>query len=168
MGQTRYGGTAAGCTGAPSPGAPVDLAQMLMNMVPFIGTVGLTIDHVGRGEAKATLPYRGEVGNHMGTAHAGAVYTLGESASGGVVLSLFADQIPKGGFVALKSAQVAHTKAAPGDVVATATVAGDAKAVRAAYEETGKVDFDVDVVMHVGELETARVTYTWAVRAPRG
>ncbi len=141
---------------------------MLMNMVPFVGTVGLTIDHVGHGQARATLPYRPEVGNHMGTAHAGAVYTLGESASGGVVLSLFADQIPKGGFVALKAARVAHTKAAPGDVVATAAVAGDAAELRASYDETGKLDFDVDVVMTCGDVETARVTYTWAVRAPRG
>ncbi len=140
---------------------------MLVNMVPFIGTVGLTIDRIGRGEAVATLPYRREVGNHIGTAHAGAVYTLGESASGGVTLSLFADQLP-GAFIALKGAHVTHSKAAPGDVVATARVAGDAGAVRAAYDETGKADFDVEVVMTVGDIETARVIYTWAVRAPRG
>ena len=146
--------------------ATPDLGVMLTQMIPFIRTVGLTIDDVGRGTAQATLPARPEVNNHLGTAHAGAVYTLGESASGGAVLSIFADQLP-GAFVALKSSQVQHLKAAAGDVVASATLVGDAKAIRASYDETGKVDFDVEVSLDVGELKTAHIVYTWAVRAPR-
>lgn len=144
----------------------IDLPGMLTAMIPFIGTVGIRIDHVGRGEATATLPARHEVNNHMGTAHAGAVYTLGESASGGVVLSLFGDLLPDL-FVALKAATVAHHKAAPGDVVATARLEGDAREIRGAYQATGKVDFDVLVEMAVGELPVATMTYTWAIRAPR-
>ncbi len=146
--------------------ATPDLRVLLTQMVPFINTVGLTIDDVGRGTATATLPARPEVNNHMGTAHAGAVYTLGESASGGAVLSIFADLLPDA-FIALKSSSVRHLKAAPGDVVATAAIVGEAKAIRAAYNETGKADFDVDVTLSVGELHTAQVVYTWAVRAPR-
>lgn len=145
----------------------MDLTQILPNIIPFINTVGLRIDEIAPGHAVATLPSRPEVHNHMGTCHAGAVYTLGESASGGVVLSMFADLLPKV-FIALKSASVRHTKAAPGDVVATAKLVGDATATRAAYEETGKADFDVEVALTVGDLEVAQVVYTWAVRAPRG
>ena len=145
---------------------PTDLPSMLTAMIPFISTVGLHIDSVEPGEATATLPARHEVNNHMGTAHAGAVYTLGESASGGVVLSLFGDLLPNL-FVALKSATVAHHKAAPGDVVATATLDGAGREIRARYEADGKVDFDVVVEMAVGDLPVATVTYTWAIRAPR-
>jgi len=144
----------------------VDLTKLLPKLVPFINTVGLRIDSVTPGQSTATLPSRAEVHNHMGTCHAGAVYTLGESASGGVVLSMFADQLP-GVFIALKSAVVTHSKAAPGDVVATAQLDGDPAATRAAYEADGRVDFDVVVELKVGEVETARVVYTWAVRAPR-
>lgn len=145
----------------------MDLTQILPSIVPFIGTVGIRIDHIGPGEARATLPSRPEVHNHMGTAHAGAVYTLGESASGGVVLSLFADLLP-GIFIALKSAEVRHTKAAAGDVVATALLDGDPAAVRAAYDASGKADFDVRVSLAVGDVETAQVVYTWSARRPRG
>ena len=144
----------------------MDLTQLLPRLVPFIGTVGLRLDEITPGHAVATLPSRPAVHNHMGTCHAGAVYTLGESASGGVVLSLFADLLPNA-FIALKRATVTHTKAAPGDVVATATLQGDAADTRATYESTGKVDFDVAVILAVGELEVARMVYTWAVRAPR-
>lgn len=146
--------------------AELDLRTMLTNMVPFIKTVGIQLDEINRGAATATLPSRREVQNHLGTAHAGAVYTLGESASGGVVLSLFADQLPRV-FIALKSATVAHKKAAAGDTVATAGLNQEPAEIRAAYDETGKVDFEVPVKLHVGETLTAEITYTWAVRAPR-
>jgi len=144
----------------------VDLTRILPNIIPFISTVGLTIDEITPGEAIATMPARPEVQNHMGTAHAGAVYTLGESASGGVVLSMFADLLPNV-FIALKSASVTHTKARPGDVVATARLVGNARETRSTYDESGKVDFDVDVGLAVDGVEVARVVYTWAVRAPR-
>ncbi|MFT5583058.1 MAG: acyl-coenzyme A thioesterase PaaI-like protein [Cognaticolwellia sp.] len=146
---------------------PNDLRPMLTSMVPFISTVGIVLDEIGIGSAVATLPARKEVQNHMGTAHAGAVYSLGESASGGVVLSLFADQLPKV-FIALKSSTVAHKKAAAGDVVATASLNLDPKVIRARYDETGKSDFEVAVALHCGDVLTAEITFTWAVRAPRG
>jgi uncharacterized protein (TIGR00369 family) len=144
----------------------MDLTQILPNMVPFVGTVGIQVDSIEPGTATATLPYRTEVGNHMGTAHAGAVYSLGETASGGVLLSVFADQLGSA-YIALKSAQVKHHKARPGDVVAQATLVGDAAATRAAYEATGKADFDVQVDLNVGDTRIAEVLYTWAVRKPR-
>ncbi|MFK7929943.1 MAG: DUF4442 domain-containing protein [Myxococcota bacterium] len=145
---------------------PSDLKRMLTAMVPFVNTVGIVIDDIGQGTAQATLPEDKSVQNHLGTAHAGAVYTLGESASGGVVLSLFADHFP-GIFVALKSANVRHLKAAAGPVVATATLVGEAKEIRSTYDQSGKIDFDVSVSLMVGDVETAKVTYTWAARAPR-
>ena len=145
---------------------PDAVKQMLMSMVPFIGPVGLELGDVQAGHATATLPSRREVHNHLGTAHAGAVYTLGESASGAVVLSVFADLLP-GVFVALKSARVAHQKAVAGDVLATASVDGEPTDVRSAYDANGKIDFDVNVALTVDGVPTAEIVYTWAVRAPR-
>jgi len=145
---------------------PSDLKRMLTAMVPFINTIGIVIDDIGDGTAQATLPDAPSVQNHLGTAHAGAVYTLGESASGGVVLSVFADHFPNI-FIALKSASVRHLKAAAGPVVAKATLVGDAQQIKAAYDASGKSDFDVAVSLMAGDVETAKVTYTWAARAPR-
>ena len=146
----------------------MDLAQLLTSIVPFVKTVGVAVDDIGRGTCTAHLPDRKEIQNHLGTLHAGAAYTLGETASGGVVLSLFADQVQKGGFIALKSAEVRHLKAAPGETRAQAQVVGDGKAIRATFEDSGKVDFPVRVELYVGELLTTELVYTWAVRAPRG
>jgi len=145
---------------------PDQIRQMLPAMVPFIRTVGLTIDEVGPGTATASLASRPEVHNHIQTVHAGALYTVGESATGAVVLGLFGDKLPHV-FIALKSATVAHSKARSGDLVAHAELQADPAATRAAYEETGKADFDVAVRFVVDDTEVAAVTYTWAVRAPR-
>lgn len=143
------------------------IAEMLTQMVPFVRTVGIEIGETLPGEAQARLPAREEVQNHLGTAHAGAVYSLGETASGAVVLSLFADLLSAGVFVALRSAEVRHLKAAPGDVKARARVVGDAQAPRATYDASGRVDFQIEVELHVNELHVAQIVYTWAVRAPR-
>lgn len=143
------------------------LEQMLTAMVPFIRTVGIELGEIRPGHATAVLPSRPAVHNHLGTCHAGAVYTLGESASGGVVLSIFADQMP-GIFIALKTATATHTKARPGNVSATAKLVGDAAQIRQQYDETGKVDFDVQVELTADGVQTGVNTYTWAARAPRG
>ncbi len=139
---------------------------MLQSMVPFVSTVGLRIDEVGVGVATASLTSEPRVHNHLGTVHAGALYTLGESATGAVVLSLFADLLP-GVFIALKSAAVTHTKARAGDVLATAKLSGDVAEVRGDYDADGQVDFDVEVAFTVDGTEVAHVTFTWAARAPR-
>ena len=141
--------------------------KMLSSIVPFVKTLGLTIDEVGPGTATASLASRKDVHNHIGTVHAGALYTVGESATGAVVLGLFGDLLPDV-FIALKGATVVHSKARAGDLVAHATLAGDAKEVRAAYNDSGKADFDIEVRFEVEGAEVATVTYQWAIRAPRG
>ena len=149
------------------------IKQMLEQIVPFVKTVGLSIDEVAPGRAVATLGNTRPVQNHLGTVHAGALYTVGESATGAVVLAIFMDLLPAGAFIALKSAVVRHTKAREGDLVATATLEGDgepsalAETVRATFDTDGKVDFPVAVSFTVGGTEVAQITYTWAARTPR-
>jgi acyl-coenzyme A thioesterase PaaI-like protein len=145
---------------------PEQIPAALTAMVPFIQTVGLTLHDVGPGVATARLASRREVHNHLATVHAGALYTVGESASGAVVLGLLGDQLP-GVFIALKGASVRHTKAKAGDLRAVAQLDGDAATVRADYLRDGKVDFDVRVAFDVEGVEVASIAYTWSARAPR-
>lgn len=148
--------------------ATPDAGQLLAQLVPFVRTLELSIAPVHTpGQATVTLPSRPAVHNHMGTAHAGAVYTAAESASGAAALSLFADVVAKGAYVALKSSTVTHKKARAGDVVASATIDGEPTALRKAYKETGKVDFDAVVELSVDGVATATMVFVWAVRKPR-
>lgn len=140
--------------------------KMLSSIVPFVPYVGLRITEVGPGTATAELPVRKEVQNHIGTVHAGALYTTGESATGAVVLGLFGDLLP-GVFIALKGATVRHTKARPGDLIAKAALRGDPGEIRQTFDTEGGVDFEVVVQFEVDGTEVAKITYTWAARQPR-
>ena len=146
-----------------------DPGQLLKQLVPFVRTLNLDVAPVTEpGRATVTLPSVPAVQNHMGTAHAGAVYTAAESASGAAALSLFADVVAKGAYVALKSSTVVHKKARPGDVIATAVIDAPPAELRAAYDETGKVDFEATVELAVDGTPTATIVFVWAVRRPRG
>jgi acyl-coenzyme A thioesterase PaaI-like protein len=114
-----------------------------------------------------TLPSVPAVQNHLGTAHAGAVYTAAESATGVAALSLFADVVAQGAYVALKSSTVLHKKARPGNVVAHAVIDADPTALRAEYDNTGKADFEAKVELTVDGVPTASMVFVWAVRKPR-
>ncbi len=148
--------------------AHIDPGQMLIQLVPFVRTLGLTIDRTTTpGRAVARLPARPEVNNHLGTAHAGAVYTVAETASGTAALSVFGDAVAAGAFIALKESRVAHLKACPGAVTATATLVDDPSALRSNYATSGKVDFPIEVSLMVDDVPTATMTFVWALRAPR-
>ena len=145
-----------------------DAGQMLAQLVPFVRTLQLSIAPVTTpGQATVTLPCTPAVQNHMGTAHAGAAYTAAESASGAAALSLFADVVASGAYVALKSSTVTHKKARAGDVVACAVIDGDPATLRAAYQDTGKADFNAVVELSVDGVPTAEMVFVWAVRRPR-
>ena len=48
-----------------------------------------------------------------------------------------------------------------------ATIDGEPAALRKAYKETGKVDFDAVVELSVDGVPTATMVFVWAVRKPR-
>ena len=51
------------------------IAAGLTQAVPFAGFLGLEITEVGPGRATVQLPDRAELGNHVGSQHAGALFT---------------------------------------------------------------------------------------------
>ncbi len=67
------------------------------------------------------LPDQSEYRNHVGGPHAGAMFTLGESASGAIVLAAFGDQLSRAVPLPV-NAEIAFKKIALGPVRATATL----------------------------------------------
>ena len=54
----------------------------LRTSVPFADHVGIELDTIDPGRAIARLPERLDSTNHIGSVHAGALFTLAEAASG--------------------------------------------------------------------------------------
>ena len=80
-------------------------------------------------QAVCVLPDREDLHNHVGGPHAGALFALGETASGAVVLGAFADQLGRATPLAVR-ADIAYQKLARGDVTATARLGADRTAQR--------------------------------------
>ena len=65
------------------------IAQGMTQAVPFAGHLGLEITSISEGEAVVRLPERPELTNHVGSQHAGALFTLAETASGAAFVGAF-------------------------------------------------------------------------------
>ncbi len=58
------------------------IRDQLNRSVPFASHTGIAIDEIRDGEAIASLEQSDVTINHIGTQHAGALFTLGQAASG--------------------------------------------------------------------------------------
>jgi acyl-coenzyme A thioesterase PaaI-like protein len=136
--------------------------------VPFAGHVGLEITELEPGACSVLLPDRPELRNHVGSQHAGSLFTAAETASGGAFIGAFAAEM--GALRPLvRDAQIHYTKVANGEIVARAKFAEGVEAVRERLAADGVVDFTVEVELLDGDGDfVARMTVAWNVkrRAP--
>jgi acyl-coenzyme A thioesterase PaaI-like protein len=131
--------------------------------VPFVKTIGLEYVDLGPGTATVRLPDRPEQANHVGSQHAGTLFTVAETASGGAFVSAFADRLAEVTPLA-KSARIDYEKIAKGPIDATATLP-DAEALLEALDRDGKVEFSIDVELKdTGGARVATATVDWHVR----
>ena len=132
--------------------------------VPFARFIGVRIDEVGPGHARTSLVQRPEVSNHIETMHAGAMFTLGEAASGGALAGGFADILLKLRPVAAK-AEIEYLKIARGTLTAQARIDGDLPAIRATLASEGKVRFWVAVaITDEAGVDVVGMRVEWHVR----
>lgn len=141
------------------------IQQQLGQAVPFARHAGVNLTHVEAGLARAELEQTGTSVNHIGTQHAGALFTLGETASGGAMAGVFADRILEVRPIA-GEAHIRYARLAKGRITAEARVAGTRDSLIATLEREKKVAFDVTVVLSDAEgKEVATMRVSWTVKA---
>ncbi|HVA59615.1 MAG TPA: DUF4442 domain-containing protein [Mycobacteriales bacterium] len=146
--------------------------EMLLSLVPFARTLGVSFDEVSAGRAVARLPDRTDLHNHVGGPHAGVLFSLGETASGAVILAAYADLIERALPVAA-GGEIRYRAIAQGEVTAEAVPQrGRAEVLAeldAAAAGTGKPP-RIPVAVTIRDLAgntTAEMSVTWALR-PNG
>ena len=139
------------------------IRAQLSQSVPFARHTGVELVMVGDGEAEAKLDQSANTINHLGSQHAGALYTLGETASGAAMAGAFASELLNVRPVA-SGANVKYAKVAKGTITAAARTREKPSKLRNDLETGGKAVFDVDVHFHdeKGE-EVANMTVGWHV-----
>jgi uncharacterized protein (TIGR00369 family) len=144
------------------------IRTLMPQLVPYVGTLKIEYEHLDATSAVCVLRDDPAFHNHVGGLHAGAMFTLAETASGAIVMASFEDLVQSGVTPLAATATIAYTKLAKGDVTASAELGRPAEEVRAELAETGRTtQFPVEVALSTADGETGRMTISWALRPPR-
>lgn len=140
------------------------IAKGMTHAVPFAGHLGLEITHVAEGEALVVLPEAHELTNHVGSQHAGALFTVAETASGAAFVGAFAERM--GDVTPLaRSAEISYEKIAKGPIEASAKLGVDPAAALATLDAEGKVVFPCEVELNDADGQrVATAVVQWHVR----
>ncbi len=141
----------------------------MLAAVPFARTLGFEFVEVapeadGGIRAVVRLPDTPATHNHVGGPHAGAMFTLGETASGAVVVAAFAPVLDRATPLAV-SAEIAYRKLAMGPVRATARLDRPVADVVAELEAGERPEFRVGVEIATEEGKpTGEMAIVWTLR----
>jgi len=143
------------------------IRKQLGTTVPFASHVGVGLETIDKGRAVARLPFRPEGLNHIGTQHAGALFTLGEAASGAAMAGIFAPILLEIRPVAAEAA-IRFLSVAKGPVRAEASASDDPDALLRAVKTDGKTQFRISVGMTGDDqAKVAEMTVDWHVSMKR-
>jgi uncharacterized protein (TIGR00369 family) len=143
------------------------IKQQMMDTLPFVRLLGITIDSIGDGTSEVSMPSDPKLNNHLGTSHAGALFTLAETASGAAMAGGFADLI-LGLRPVAKESRIQYQKVAKGATRASGRVPGDIAALKAQLKADGKVAFPVEVDIFDAEgTLAAQVQVDWYLSEKR-
>jgi acyl-coenzyme A thioesterase PaaI-like protein len=140
------------------------ITQGMSQAVPFAGFLGVEVTSISAGEATAVLPERGELKNHVGSQHAGALFTAAETASGAAFVGAFAERM--GDVTPLaRNAEISYEKIAKGPIEAKATLGVPAEEALATLDAEGQVVFPCEIELtDASGQRVATATVHWHVR----
>ncbi len=140
------------------------IAQGMTQAVPFAGFLGVEVTHVEAGKATVVLPERAELTNHVGSQHAGALFTAAEAASGAAFVGAFVERMADVTPLA-RSAEISYEKIAKGPIEAKATLGVPADEALATLDAEGKVVFPCQIELTDADGQrVATATVQWHVR----
>jgi uncharacterized protein (TIGR00369 family) len=140
------------------------IAKGMSQVVPFVGYLDLRIESIVAGEATVVLPDKPELKNHVGSQHAGALFTVAETASGAAFVGAFAERMGEVRPLA-RSAEISYEKIAKGEVTARARLGVPAAEALATLDSEGVVQFPCEIELSDGDGATvATATVRWHVR----
>ncbi|MER6675415.1 DUF4442 domain-containing protein [Streptomyces sp. NPDC000983] len=142
----------------------MSIGELLAATVPMVRTLNLEYRETTPEKAVLVLPDQDEYRNHVGGPHAGAMFTLGESASGAIVLAAFGDQLSRAVPLPV-TAEIAFKKIALGSVTATATLGRPIDEVVAELDAGKRPEFPVGVAIQREDgAVTTEMTVVWTLR----
>lgn len=143
----------------------MSVAIELLSNLPFNKHLGLSVVRADASGGEVHMPDRTELQNHIQSQHAGALFTVGEAASGAAVLGAFGHKLAEMTPLA-REASISYLKVARGAMVAKANVEGSPEEVLAELERAEK-GVNVEVRVNISDASNAvcaTVTVKWYLR----
>jgi acyl-coenzyme A thioesterase PaaI-like protein len=135
----------------------------LEQAIPFNKHLGLEVVGVTDGSGSVRLPDDPNLLNHVGSQHAGALFSAAEAASGAAFVGAFLERMGEITPLA-KSASIDYRKIAKGPIVATGTLGEDKATLLGRLDADGRVEFTIDVSLRDAEdVEVATTTVNWHI-----
>lgn len=136
-------------------------------MVPMVGTLSMEFLELNETTAVLRLPDQQAYHNHIAGPHAGAMFTLGESASGALVLGNFAEHLGEVTPLAVEG-NIAYKKVAMGPVIATAVMSRTVEDILAELGSGSRPEFRVDVTIATEDgTVTGEMYIVWTLKRNR-
>ena len=129
--------------------------------VPMVSTLSLEFGDLDLQHAQMSMPDQKAYHNHVGGPHAGAMFTLAESASGALVLANFGDRLEDATPLAVE-ATIRYLKLAMGPVTATARMMRSGEEILAELDGGGRPEFLVEIDLATADgTVTGQMTIVW-------
>lgn len=135
----------------------------LANAVPFNQALGIEILDVGEDYATVRLPQDDRLLNHVGTQHAGALFTAGEWATGVAMSALLGARVTSSVLLA-ERAEVHYRAPASGPIAATARPRTADLLERLDADGRARLSVDAELVDDDGTV-VVEMTVDWYVKA---
>lgn len=139
------------------------IRELVEGKIPFLAKLAVKLDCASPAGALLLLPYDHGNDNYVGTVHAGAIFTFGETAAGVAAGSVF--DLSRVGMLA-REATIEYLKPARTALVATSRIPADqVETTRRKIEEQGKATLavSVEITDESGE-EVARMVVQYRFR----
>ncbi|MGA9148788.1 MAG: DUF4442 domain-containing protein [Candidatus Nanopelagicales bacterium] len=132
--------------------------------VPMVSTLSLEFGDLDLQHAQMSMPDQKAYHNHVGGPHAGAMFTLAESASGALVLANFGDRLEDATPLAVE-ATIRYLKLAMGPVTATARMMRSGEEILAELDSGGRPEFLVEIDLATADgTVTGQMTIVWTLK----
>jgi acyl-coenzyme A thioesterase PaaI-like protein len=143
------------------------VAELVVSL-PYNQHLGLQAIDGPQGEGSVLLPDADHLKNHVGSQHAGALFSAAEAASGTAMMTALGDHLGEA-IPLVAGATVRYLKVAHGPIVAKGTLTRSAESLLAELAAAEKgIDTDVEVVLRdQAQNVVAEVSVRWRLKKPR-
>lgn len=143
------------------------IRKQMTDTLPFARLLGIQIDELGPTGSRVSMPMDPNLNNHLGSHHAGATFTLAETASGAAMVGGFAGLITNLRPV-VSEARIQYLQVVQGASYAIGKIPGDLAVLKQTLASEGKVAFVIEVdVFDAQETLVAQAQLDWHLSLKR-